>query len=90
VLKTQASVNKATIEAQRRLRGAQPKTKIPASVNPPVAAHTLGAALFEALCEAVVVKVNFVEPLPVTEAGVNVQPVDAGKWVQPVKFTVPL
>jgi hypothetical protein len=48
-------------------------------VNPPVAAHTLGRILFEALCEAVVVKVNFVEPLPVTDVGVKVQLVDKGK-----------
>ena len=90
MLKSQASVSKTTIEAQRRLRGTKPKTKIPASVNPPVAAHTLGAVLFVALRGAVVVKVNFVEPLPFTDAGVKVQLVDKGKWVQPVKFTVPL
>ena len=74
-----ASINNATIDVQRRLRGAKPKTKIPASVNPPVAAQTLGAIRFEALCGAVVVRVSVVEPLPVTEAGLNLQFVYAGR-----------
>src|SRR6201997_5109730 len=89
-----ATSSRQANEVQRRLRGPAPSTKMPASVSPPPAAQALrtvprGNRLE---CDATVLTVSVVLPLPVTEGGLKLQVAVAGSpWhAFAAKVTVPL
>jgi hypothetical protein len=86
-----ASTANAGSLLQRRRFEATPSTKIPASTPPePVFQNCNGSRV--ALWGAVAVTVRVVEPLPVTDAGLKLQALSAGRPVHEagLKLMVPV